>query len=59
MVRAWERLRTQYPEASVIIQAGIDKLEAYRFRVTLIPEYTLAMSPSFFWLLFGLLFLSN
>ncbi|KAK7064999.1 hypothetical protein R3P38DRAFT_2757574 [Favolaschia claudopus] len=43
MISQWEKQKAQYPEATHIIQQGIDKLTTYRERVENVPAYILSM----------------
>jgi hypothetical protein len=43
MITAWKNLQVKYPRFWSIIQAGIDKLEAYEECLCLTPAYILAM----------------
>ncbi|KAF8151682.1 hypothetical protein B0H34DRAFT_664757, partial [Crassisporium funariophilum] len=47
MVSIWKELQETWGEPfSTIIQAGIDKLNAYHDRIDLVPAYTISMSKS-------------
>jgi hypothetical protein len=43
MKRVWNEQKAAMPEATPIIDAGLDKLEEYRSRADLVPAYVLAM----------------
>ncbi|KAJ3563636.1 hypothetical protein NP233_g8817 [Leucocoprinus birnbaumii] len=43
MIQAWQRLQVKFPAYSLIIEAGIAKLEQYQNRIKDIPAYTLAI----------------
>jgi hypothetical protein len=43
MTRVWTQLQDERPQARQIIQQGLDKLEAYRFRIGAVAAYDLAM----------------
>ena len=43
MMRVWEKHQSDHPETSHIIDEGLDKLESYVTRASLVPAYTLAM----------------
>ncbi|KAK7041157.1 HAT family dimerization domain-containing protein [Favolaschia claudopus] len=43
MNKKWEQMQVEFPEASNIIQDGIDKLTSYQARIEDVPAYTLAM----------------
>ncbi|KAK6992491.1 ribonuclease H-like domain-containing protein, partial [Favolaschia claudopus] len=48
MISQWEKQKAQYPEATHIIQQGIDKLTTYRERVENVPAYILSMRQFIF-----------
>ncbi|KAK7030041.1 hypothetical protein R3P38DRAFT_2775478 [Favolaschia claudopus] len=48
MISQWEKQKAQYPEATHIIQRGIDKLTTYRERVENVPAYILSMRQFIF-----------
>jgi hypothetical protein len=52
MAVTWEDRKSDYPEATEIIDAGLEKLDVYRQRAELVPAYVLAMSK---WLLCSVL----
>ncbi|KAK7021712.1 hypothetical protein R3P38DRAFT_2367908, partial [Favolaschia claudopus] len=43
MIKKWEQMQDDFPEAASIIQKGIDKLNEYQDRIEDVPAYTLAM----------------
>ncbi|KAK7036904.1 hypothetical protein R3P38DRAFT_3311620 [Favolaschia claudopus] len=43
MIKKWEQMQVEFPEAYNIIQDGIDKLTSYQARIEDVPAYTLAM----------------
>ena len=44
MIQKWIEKQEEDPEMHAIIQQGLDKLDAYRERVNLVPAYVMAMS---------------
>ncbi|TFK35666.1 hypothetical protein BDQ12DRAFT_611422, partial [Crucibulum laeve] len=44
MMGAWEKLKNDNPDLTNIIQAGLDKLEAYHNRTDVVPAYIFSMS---------------
>lgn len=47
MMEVWKDLQDSWgPAVANIIQQGLDKLDIYRERTTLVPVYTIAMSES-------------
>jgi hypothetical protein len=45
MMTVWKEQQDDFPNMHNIIQAGLDKLEAYYERTDLAPAYMSAMSP--------------
>jgi hypothetical protein len=43
MITKWQELKQTFPEASDIIQEGLDKLDIYENYTDLTPAYSLAM----------------
>lgn len=46
MLHAWEVQQDEYPEATYIINDGLEKLREYQVRIDMVPAYTLAMGNS-------------
>ncbi|KAG1896125.1 uncharacterized protein F5891DRAFT_959093, partial [Suillus fuscotomentosus] len=46
MSRVWQQQADKYPDRAAVIQPGLDKLEAYRARISCVPAYVLAMGES-------------
>jgi hypothetical protein len=46
MKRVWNEQKAEMPEATLIIDAGLSKLEEYRSRADLVPAYVVAMGNS-------------
>ena len=44
MIQKWIEKQEEDPETHAIIQQGLDKLDAYREQVNLVPAYVVAMS---------------
>ena len=44
MIQKWIEKQEEDPEMHAIIQQGLDKLDAYREWVNLVPAYVVAMS---------------
>ena len=44
MIQKWIEKQEEDPETRAIIQQGLNKLDAYRERVNLVPAYVVAMS---------------
>lgn len=46
MIARWQAMQVELPQYIEIIQAGIQKLQQYRERLTVVPAYTLSICKS-------------